>query len=62
MCSSIVILHWDLGSFSVGLSRDVYITYFIDIRGSDQAPKLKVSIDELKLEKSSSKIQIKDMQ
>jgi hypothetical protein len=46
----------------VGLSRDVYITYFIDIRGSDQAPKLKVSIDELKLEKASLKIQTMDTQ
>jgi hypothetical protein len=54
--SSIVTLHWDLGSFSMGLSRDVYATYLMDIGESD--PKLKVFIDELQLERTSLKIQI----
>jgi hypothetical protein len=29
--SSIDTVHWDLGSLSVGISRDVYTIYFIDI-------------------------------
>jgi hypothetical protein len=45
----------------VGISRDVYTTYFIDIgdliQTGSQASKLKMSINELQLESTSLKIQ-----